>query len=292
MRSLSLDRTTRSGECEWSSAAADRGLETAPVSAMSVRSTGTVIHPSLYSRIYWVTAMRRIRPKRLVMKWDTRWALSHDGRTSPNQAYYAGSGSGATGWAPIMGNGYSKELTQWSRGEYNNASNLQDDLFMITNFFGFGYRSDDHSDVLSSATALLIDQGTVSGSGIIERNDDFDLFSFVTEGGEASIDLTPLAQGANLDIGAALLDAAGTLIVSSNPIGSLAANLTATLAAGQYFVQVTGVGEGDPASGGYSDYGSLGQYWINGSVASGPANDAPPPTMTASRSLRTVVSPP
>ncbi len=66
-----------------------------------------------------------------------------------------------------------------------------------------------------------------------------------------------------------MLDAAGTLIVSSNPIGSLAANLTATLAAGQYFVQVTGVGEGDPASGGYSDYGSLGQYWINGSVVSG-----------------------
>ncbi len=199
--------------------------------------------------------------------------LNHDGRTSPTEEYYQGSGSGATGWAPIMGVGYYKELTQWSRGEYNNPSNTQDDLAVITSYNGFGYRTDDHSDDLSSATALSISQGIVSGSGIIERNDDIDLFSFFTEGGEASLDFNPLAQGSNLDIAAALLDAAGTLIVSSNPIGTLAASISATLAAGQYFVQVTGVGQGDPAAGGYSDYGSLGQYWISGSIVSASASD-------------------
>ena len=48
--------------------------------------------------------------------------LNHDGRTSPVEEYYAGQGSGATGWAPIMGNGYYTNLTQWSQGEYLNAS--------------------------------------------------------------------------------------------------------------------------------------------------------------------------
>ncbi len=33
-----------------------------------------------------------------------------------------GHGSGETGWAPIMGNGYYKNLTQWSKGEYTGAN--------------------------------------------------------------------------------------------------------------------------------------------------------------------------
>ncbi len=43
--------------------------------------------------------------------------LLHDGTTTGTE-YYAGHGTGATGWAPIMGNGYYKSLTQWSKGEY------------------------------------------------------------------------------------------------------------------------------------------------------------------------------
>ncbi len=31
--------------------------------------------------------------------------LSHDGRITPSEGYYAGHGSGDTGWAPIMGVG-------------------------------------------------------------------------------------------------------------------------------------------------------------------------------------------
>ncbi len=42
--------------------------------------------------------------------------LSHDGTSSTG--YYSGHGSGATGWAPIMGVGYYQQLTQWSRGQY------------------------------------------------------------------------------------------------------------------------------------------------------------------------------
>src|SRR5262245_24620426 len=71
--------------------------------------------------------------------------LRHDGdnRPDPPIDHYAGHGTGPTGWAPIMGVGYFQELTQWSRGEYPGADNLQDDLAVITTQNGFGYRSDD-----------------------------------------------------------------------------------------------------------------------------------------------------
>ena len=49
--------------------------------------------------------------------------LSHDGVTG-GSAYYSGQGN----WAPIMGVGYYKAVTQWSKGEYAYANNLQDDL--------------------------------------------------------------------------------------------------------------------------------------------------------------------
>ncbi|WP_372896177.1 Calx-beta domain-containing protein [Stieleria sp.] len=192
--------------------------------------------------------------------------LNHDGRTSPSEGYYQGHGSGATGWAPIMGIGYYKELTQWSRGEYAYASNTQDDLAIITGNNGFGYRADDHGNTTSTAAVLSVDQGSVAHSGIIERNDDVDVFTFLTDAGDVSFDVAPFERGPNLDIYAALLDASGALIVASNPIGSLSATLSATLAAGQYFVQVSGAGQGDPASTGYSDYGSLGSYSVSGSL--------------------------
>src|ERR1700753_488617 len=47
--------------------------------------------------------------------------LSHDGRELPttgHEEYYAGQGN----WAPIMGVGYYKDITQWSKGEYTYAN--------------------------------------------------------------------------------------------------------------------------------------------------------------------------
>ncbi len=57
--------------------------------------------------------------------------LNHDGQTTSTAGYYTGHGSGATGWAPIMGVGYSKEVTQWSKGDYANANNQQDDMSVL-----------------------------------------------------------------------------------------------------------------------------------------------------------------
>ena len=51
--------------------------------------------------------------------------LSHDG--SPTSGYYGGHGS----WAPIMGVGYAKPITQWSSGEYSGATQTQDDFVVM-----------------------------------------------------------------------------------------------------------------------------------------------------------------
>ncbi len=178
--------------------------------------------------------------------------LSHDGQGSTS--YY----QGANGWASIMGVGYYQPLTQWSKGEYTDATNTQDDLAIITGGNGFGYRVDDHG----GATALTDVNGILSGFGIIEQNTDFDYFSFSTGGGDVNLTIDTATIGANLDIKAQLFDSIGNSIAISDSTTTLNASFSETLIAGEYFLSVTGTGNGSF----YSDYGSLGQYSITGDV--------------------------
>ena len=69
-----------------------------------------------------------------------------------------------------MGDSRDRALTQWSRGEYPDANNTEDDLWIITTTNGFGYRTDDHGNSTGAASPLGVVGGTaVSGEGIIER---------------------------------------------------------------------------------------------------------------------------
>ncbi|WP_242054642.1 Calx-beta domain-containing protein [Nostoc sp. FACHB-190] len=194
--------------------------------------------------------------------------LEHDGRISPAEEYYRGQGSGVTGWAAIMGAGYYQNLTQWSKGQYASANNTEDDLQVITTYNGFSYRADDAGNTIATAKALTISGTSVSGSGIIERNTDVDFYSFVTGAGAINLTIDPFSRGPNLDILAKLYNSAGTLIASSNPTDLLSAAIATTVTAGTYYLAIDGVGKGDPLSTGYTDYGSLGQYFISGSIVS------------------------
>ena len=55
--------------------------------------------------------------------------LSHDGTASAE--YYSGHGTGDISWGPVMGNS-GRNVIQWSKGEYFDANNTQDDLAIIT----------------------------------------------------------------------------------------------------------------------------------------------------------------
>ncbi|OLT61203.1 pre-peptidase C-terminal domain-containing protein [Moorena bouillonii] len=192
--------------------------------------------------------------------------LTHDGNLTNH--YYTGhdNGSVETGWAPIMGEGNDRNLTQWSKGEYTGASNQEDDLDIITGQNGFGYRLDDYSNSRTSAAALSFNGGQVETYGIIEQNNDIDWFQFNSTTGNIALDIKPFERGPNLDILAKLYNASGQLISVSNPIGSLSASFNLDLNPGQYYLSIDGTGLGNLATG-YSDYGSLGQYSITGGVA-------------------------
>jgi autotransporter-associated beta strand protein len=190
--------------------------------------------------------------------------LGHDGDSV--NSYYSGHGSGSTGWAPIMGVGYSQPLVQWSRGEYSGANNQQDDLLTITSQNGFDYRPDLAGDMPASAAELTLNGIAVNQPGLIETTADVDVFRFTTGDGPVSFDIQPWHRSPNLDIGARLLTADGDVIATSNPIGRLDAQISAMLDEGEYFLAIEGVGEGDPLGTGYSDYGSIGQFTITGTI--------------------------
>lgn len=194
--------------------------------------------------------------------------LGHDGRITPSEGYYGGQGSGATGWAPIMGVGYYQELVQWSKGEYTSANNTQDDLAIIANNNDVDVRASDAGD--THATAALLEvyaSGAVTNEGIIETRADVDAFRFtMTNAGAAVFYVRPVAVSPNLDILAELYDSNSVLVATNNPDLALNASLSNNLAAGTYTLRVSGVGRGDPLVDGYTDYDSLGGYTITGRV--------------------------
>jgi hypothetical protein len=199
------------------------------------------------------------------------FGLSHDGRTSPAEGYYAGHGN----WAPIMGVGYYLPVVQWSKGEYASANQFEDDLAKIaSSTFGVGYRNDDAGGSTGAAAALAIGTGgAVNTNGVIERTGDVDFYSFTTGGGALSLNFATPTRHPNLDILATLYNSSGGVVATSNP-AALSASLSATLTAGTYYISVTGTGYLNPSNTGYSNYGSLGSYAITGTIGSATATPA------------------
>jgi len=193
-------------------------------------------------------------------------SLAHDGRTSPSEAYYQGHGTGEIGWAPIMGVGYYKLLVQWSRGEYLSANNTENDLNKITTLNGFGYRVDAVPNTTAGAVALTGTTGARSASGILETTGDQDVFSFSTAGGACTFSALGDALSQNVDALLEILDGSGAVVASDNPDTLTDASVSATLAAGTYYLRVSGVGRGDVLADGYSNYASIGQYTISGNA--------------------------
>ncbi|MBR7800360.1 PKD domain-containing protein [Undibacterium fentianense] len=197
--------------------------------------------------------------------------LYHQGSTGVE--YYAGQGSGETGWAPIMGVGYYQNLTQWSKGEYANPSN-QEDAYATMLVRGLSPRTDDVGNTIATASAMVSTNANgfnnLSASGVIEKPGDVDVYSFVGSPGEVSFTLVGSIYSGNLDASIQLSDASGRVIATSNDLNTLGTTLNANLTAnGTYYLSVTGVGKGDPKTTGYTNYGSLGQYAITGkSIAS------------------------
>ncbi|NQZ11191.1 MAG: pre-peptidase C-terminal domain-containing protein [Algicola sp.] len=207
--------------------------------------------------------------------------LSHDG--DPSEEYYQGHGTlgDDTYWAPIMGWTNTEVspygLSQWDKGEYTQADNSEDDLSIITSKNGFGYRADDHGSTMATATEIDLST-TYVVEGNIEKNTDLDYFEFAVGNGQLHLKIEPDNLSANLDILAILYDNAGVEVARSNPSNTITAELNETLSAGTYYLAVDGIGFDDPASDGYSDYGSLGYFQVIALSATPPVADTNAPT--------------
>ncbi|MEO5961513.1 MAG: PKD domain-containing protein [Opitutaceae bacterium] len=202
------------------------------------------------------------------------FGLYHDGvgGAAPSEYYY-----GQGNWAPIMGVGYYKGLTQFSKGDYTDATNLQDDVAVIATYAPL--TADDHGNALSTATAL---QGpAVASGGTIETRADLDVFRFDTAAGTISLSVTSPSVETDLHMQAELLNSSGQ-VLQSNDISALSATFSPTLAAGTYYLRIGGIGYGSPTGTGYSDYGSLGNYVIAGTLIPIIGQQSPTAVATAS----------
>jgi PKD repeat protein len=209
--------------------------------------------------------------------------LKHDGQKDSTGATTVEYYQGHSTWAPIMGVGYYKEVTQWSKGEYLSANNLEDDTTVMLGE-GITLRADEHGDSITTAT--LLSGTSVTTNGIISSRTDADLFQFTTGSGLVSFSALPAVPSPNLDIQLAIYNGAGALVTHSNPAG-MAGALSATLAEGTYYLALDGVGTGDSTTA-YNDYGSLGEYSLTGSLV---ASVNQPPVVVATANVTTGTAP-
>jgi hypothetical protein len=209
------------------------------------------------------------------------FGLNHDGTTAAtsgctNLGYYCGHAM----WAPIMGVGYQKPVVQWSKGEYTNANNTQDDLATIAGG-GAPVIPDEAGGTVGTAAAGLPLRAVITSAA------DTDTFALGTCSGAVAVGAAGAPPSPDLDIELELLDSGGAVVGSDDPTSALvnrdsasglAASVSTTLAAGTYYARVDGVGSSTSGATGYSDYASIGAYTI---TATGCASVGTPSAPTA-----------
>jgi hypothetical protein len=116
--------------------------------------------------------------------------------------------------------------------------------------------------------------------GVIETAKDRDVFSIAAGPGALRADVMPANRSPDVDIVVSLLNSAGQVLATDNPLNALNATLTYNIPAqGTYYLEVKGTGEGDPAVTGYSNYGSVGNFRLSASYV---APEGTPPTAVIS----------
>ncbi|MEO6254257.1 MAG: T9SS type A sorting domain-containing protein [Ferruginibacter sp.] len=198
--------------------------------------------------------------------------LSHQSKygidcNTPIEQYNSGSATaGEIGWAPIMGNSYYRNMSNWNNGPTPyGCTNVQDNLTTITSQNGFGYRGDDYAETLNANTTLLTGN-SFNVNGIISTDMDKDAFKF-TLAANSNFHFTavPNSIGPNLDIRVELYSSPTTLIRDYDMPLTMSVTIDTILNAGTYFIKVSGTGNANVSS-----YGSLGSYTISGTKSALP----------------------
>jgi PKD repeat protein len=213
--------------------------------------------------------------------------LSHDGTlvAGVTTEYFPGHGTGATSWAPIMGVGYYKDIVQWSKGEYTDANNKEDDIAII------GLRippvADDHAGTMAAAT--VVTGTTITGGGLINNANDVDMFKINAGRGKLVITPKGVLVSPNLRLQVKILKSDGTVLGTYDAAGTkgkmapdpITYNVTED---GTYYIQLDGIANGAGVTDGYSEYASVGIYGLNATWIE-PGNKPPIPDTSLTGTL-------
>lgn len=193
--------------------------------------------------------------------------LNHDDTSS--RGYYSGHGN----WGPIMGAPFGKSFVQWSKGEYPDAQNDEDDLTIVSEVLGVS--ADDAGGTTATAIPLSIPntdlEGHIRPDGI---SPDTDVYSLtLASSATVSLEIVPLLgdeaedRAANLAMNVSLKDSDDNDIASMTSSDDLPLNpatnklvYNGALAAGTYYVSVTGGSPDQNWSTGFGEYGNEGLY--------------------------------
>ena len=208
--------------------------------------------------------------------------LGHDG--AGELGYYRGHGS----WGPIMGAPFGKQYVQWSKGEYPNANNQQNDLSILASTLGL--RPDDVGDAPASANELVATTGTIysiTPNGITVDKDVFALTVDTPQ--EVSIDVEPTlahfgeARAANAAFNVTFADSAGTVIeaITSSDNTPLRPNTNtfshkSVLPKGIYYLTVNAISPDRNWTTGFGGYGHGGEYRLTVDIKAGPDPEPEP----------------
>ncbi|MFN5116792.1 MAG: bluetail domain-containing putative surface protein [Cyanobacteriota bacterium] len=206
--------------------------------------------------------------------------------------------------------GYTGSNNTGSTANYGKGA---DDLAVIVSNNGFSYQPDLAGNDLFTASPLAITGGAVGQFGTIETRLDTDCYTFsLVANGDLNLSFdpywyvafvdgdgiwggsnlaylaktsdirstTPYADNAsNIDLAVQLFDSQGRVLYTSNDAGLATAISLQGLTAGTYYLKLDGVGFGDPTAStptGYTDYASIGNYMISGTITSATDSTANP----------------
>lgn len=194
-----------------------------------------------------------------------------------NNQYNYGLGTGETSWAPIMGVGYSKNLTTWNIGpDPYGCNRIQNDATIITRDSvsttnrgnGITYRVDDADSVFATAQNIPFASNQFVYNGEIEKSYDKDMVKFTIPSlKRLRLDALPFSigsgnSGSNLDILITLYNSSQTIVRSYNPTTSLSAAIDTTLSDGTYYLKVQGTGNSYAP-----EFASMGSYLLNAQLS-------------------------
>ncbi len=198
-----------------------------------------------------------------------RHQSTYDASCVKTSEYNYGIGTGETSWAPIMGAGYSKNLTTWYNGPNSiSCATIQKDLDVITSAAnGITYRTDNPNNSFNAASTEAFNNNLFTTSGIIEKPTNQDFYQFTLPSlklfqlSAVPFNVGPGNAGANLDVKVTLYNSSQSLLGTYTSNSTLSLTIDTSLGAGNYYFKIEGTGNTYAPS-----YAILGSYTVQGEL--------------------------